>query len=268
MSSLANYISQIDLAGAADGDVLTYNSAEPSKFELVAPGALSAAVDDLTDVVITTVADGQVLTYDSGTSKWVNEAIPSPSLALDNLTDVVITTPSDGQVLTYDSGTSKFVNETPAASSGGGKLCLSRAVTSTGATGSPHAEADGPIAIPFGTVIYAATAEVEVTSNTLYTIKTAGNYLLMGEIGVDTSTSGNLRISIMINGVELKRVAQGFVYTNQTVHMYFHYAKAFSVNDTIEIKIVPVGGATIVVRGLASLLPDLVESSMTIIKEG
>ncbi len=34
----------------------------------------AAALDDLTDVVITAVADGEVLTYDSGTSKWVNAA--------------------------------------------------------------------------------------------------------------------------------------------------------------------------------------------------
>lgn len=230
MPSLANYISLIDLSGAADGDVLTYNSAEPSKFELAPPGALS--------------------------------------IALDSVTDVTAPTPSDGDVLTYDSGTSKWVNEAPAAASGSSKLCLSRAVTSTGATGSPHAEADGPIAIPFGSVIYAATAEVEVTSNTLYTIKTAGNYKLECEIGVDTSTSGNLRISVMINGVELRRIPQGFVYTNQTVHIFFHYAKAFSVNDTIEIKIIPVGGATIVVRGLVSAGPDVVESCMTITKEG
>ena len=43
MSSLANYISLIDLSGAADGDVLTYNSAEPSKFELAAPAGGGAS---------------------------------------------------------------------------------------------------------------------------------------------------------------------------------------------------------------------------------
>ena len=39
-------------------------------------GAAVAALDDLTDVVITAVADGDVLTYETGTSKWVN-AVPA-----------------------------------------------------------------------------------------------------------------------------------------------------------------------------------------------
>jgi hypothetical protein len=38
--------------------------------------------------------------------------------ALDDLTDVVITTPSDGQVLTYDSVSGDWVNETPTGGAG------------------------------------------------------------------------------------------------------------------------------------------------------
>lgn len=38
------------------------------------PMASTPALDDLTDVMITSVADGDVLTYDSGTSAWINQA--------------------------------------------------------------------------------------------------------------------------------------------------------------------------------------------------
>lgn len=51
-----------------------------------ASGVLSAtdtntdALHDLTDVNISLPADGQVLTYDSGSGKWENQAIPTPTI--------------------------------------------------------------------------------------------------------------------------------------------------------------------------------------------
>ena len=42
-------------------------------------GISNPALDDITDVVLTSVSDGQVLTYDSATGKWVNEAAGSSS---------------------------------------------------------------------------------------------------------------------------------------------------------------------------------------------
>ena len=227
MSSLANYISQIDLAGAADGDVLTYNSAEPSKFELAPPGALSAAVDDLTDVVITAVADGHVLTWDSGTSKWVNEA--------------------------------------PAAASGSSKLCLCRAVTSTGDTGAPQSGGGAAVNVPFGTVIFAATAEVEVTANDLYTIKTAGNYKIEVDVGFNASSNGNVEIRIQVNGTDVKRLLLGVATVNVIVSGHFHYAAAFSLNDTIEVTVASTAGNDIYIRGTSG---TIMESSLTITKEG
>ncbi len=227
MSSLANYISLIDLSGAADGDVLTYNSAEPSKFELAPPGALSAAVDDLTDVVITTVADGHVLTWDSGTSKWVNEA--------------------------------------PAAASGNSKLCLCRAVTSTGDTGAPQTGGGAAVNIPFGTVVFAATAEVEVTANDLYTIKTAGNYKIEVDVGFNASSYGNVEIRLQVNGTDVKRLVLGVAYTNTVVSGHMHLADSFALNDTIEVTVASTAGNDIYIRGISGAI---VESLITITKEG
>lgn len=39
--------------------------------------APTTTLEDLTDTNISSVSDGEILTYDSGTSKWVNEAIPT-----------------------------------------------------------------------------------------------------------------------------------------------------------------------------------------------
>lgn len=57
--------------------------------EIVASGGGASAINDLTDVVITTVGDGHFLTYDSGTSKWVNE--PLGTMASQSSSNVSIT---------------------------------------------------------------------------------------------------------------------------------------------------------------------------------
>lgn len=47
---------------------------DPTTKRLKVSATLSAALEDLSDVVITNVQDGDVLTYDSGTGDWINEA--------------------------------------------------------------------------------------------------------------------------------------------------------------------------------------------------
>jgi hypothetical protein len=63
-------------------------------------GAGAAALDDLTDVVITTPSATQVLTY-NGTN-WVNSAASGGASALDDLTDVVITAAASGDILKHN----------------------------------------------------------------------------------------------------------------------------------------------------------------------
>ncbi len=60
----------------------------------------ATAIDDLSDVTITTPTTDQVLTY-NGTA-WVNDDATGGASAIDDLTDVVITSATTGQVLTFD----------------------------------------------------------------------------------------------------------------------------------------------------------------------
>lgn len=69
----------------AAGDKVVYNGATWDKWDMTdavtsvngQSGAVSLALDDLSDVVAPSPSDGQVLTWDSGTSKWVNESVTS-----------------------------------------------------------------------------------------------------------------------------------------------------------------------------------------------
>ncbi len=96
-------LTDVDLTGIGDGDVLVYDSGTSTWYAV--PNALA----NLTDVDATGVADGDVLTYDSGTSKWL-PAAPSAGggltdlydQTLNNLADVAFYMPNDGDVLTYN----------------------------------------------------------------------------------------------------------------------------------------------------------------------
>jgi hypothetical protein len=80
------------------------------------------AIDDLTDVAITTPVVGQVLKYDG--ANWINDTdlnTGTGSLAIDDLTDVAITTPSAGQVLKYDGA--NWINDTD-LNTGTGSLAI------------------------------------------------------------------------------------------------------------------------------------------------
>ena len=78
-------------------------------------GGGASALDDLTDVDITSPSNNDVLTYNSTSQKWENGS--GGASDLEDLGDVNITTPTNGQVLKYDSATSKWIN---ANESGGG----------------------------------------------------------------------------------------------------------------------------------------------------
>ena len=66
-------------------------------------GGGATALNDLTDVTVTSPAGGNYLRYNAGTSQWENIAIaPGPINVLDDLTDVTITTPRKEQGLKYD----------------------------------------------------------------------------------------------------------------------------------------------------------------------
>lgn len=68
-----------------------------------------AALNDITDVTITSATTGQVLKYNG--SYWVNDTVTG-ALALDDITDVTITTPANDELLAYDSTSGNFINKT------------------------------------------------------------------------------------------------------------------------------------------------------------
>lgn len=76
------------------------------EIETWTPGSGGGALDDLSDVAITSPSNGQVLKY-NGTA-WVNGTDATGggggggASAIDDLTDVTITSPSSGQVLKYN----------------------------------------------------------------------------------------------------------------------------------------------------------------------
>jgi hypothetical protein len=82
-----------------------------------APGNHSHAVGALSDVDLTGLADGDALVYDEAQNKW--EPGPGGgAAALNDLSDVVITTPTVGQVIKYNG--SVWANGTDNTGEGGG----------------------------------------------------------------------------------------------------------------------------------------------------
>lgn len=72
----------------------------------------ASSLDSLGDVVITSATNGQVLKY-NGTN-WINDtdATGGGGGAINDLTDVTISSVSDNEILQYDSGTSQWINQT------------------------------------------------------------------------------------------------------------------------------------------------------------
>ena len=68
--------------------------------------AADSALNDLTDVSISSVQNDELLKYNSSTGQWENS-----SLNIEELGDVNITSLADNQILKYDSTTSKWINE-------------------------------------------------------------------------------------------------------------------------------------------------------------
>lgn len=104
----------------------------------------STAIDDLSDVTITSVGDNEVLAYDTTSSAWINQTASEAGLAtsaqgaladsalqsgdnvseltndsgyitsasVSGLTDTTITSVGDNEVLAYDTASSKWINQT------------------------------------------------------------------------------------------------------------------------------------------------------------
>lgn len=63
-------------------------------------GGGAAALDELSDVTLSTLTNNDVLRYNSGSGDWENAAASASNI--DDLADVAAATPSDGDILVYD----------------------------------------------------------------------------------------------------------------------------------------------------------------------
>lgn len=70
------------VASPSDGDIIVYRSAGSDwVLEAKPAGGSNPALNDVTDVTISTVADNEVLAYDNGTSTWTNQTAAEAGLA-------------------------------------------------------------------------------------------------------------------------------------------------------------------------------------------
>lgn len=97
------------IANPTNGQTLHYNSVS-GKFEN-SNVSFSADLEDLDNVVISSVQNGQVLTYDASNNRWINSN-GSTVATLSDLTDVNISTLQNGQIISYNSVSQKWVNVT------------------------------------------------------------------------------------------------------------------------------------------------------------
>ena len=74
VSAASKLLGRGSAGGAGDPEEITVGTGLTMTGTTLTASASAPALDDLTDVTITSVADGEVLTYDSGTSAWVNAA--------------------------------------------------------------------------------------------------------------------------------------------------------------------------------------------------
>jgi hypothetical protein len=87
-----NWLTDVETSALADGDLLVYNATN-SRFENVAQSTIvpELALDDLTDVVITSPATGAVLRFDG--TNWIDEvlSIQEADAGLTNLAELATT---------------------------------------------------------------------------------------------------------------------------------------------------------------------------------
>lgn len=69
------------------------------------------AVEDISDVQVTSLVNGQVLAWDSTAGKWVNVTNSASVESLANIGDVQFTALADGEVLTWDDTAGKWKNK-------------------------------------------------------------------------------------------------------------------------------------------------------------
>lgn len=102
-----NDLSDVFVSSPTNNQALIYDGAVDNRWENAAQGA--AAITDHSDALVTTPTDGDILQYDGVTdNRWENVAGAAPT-TFSGLSDTVVTTPTNRQMIRWD-GTD-WVNE-------------------------------------------------------------------------------------------------------------------------------------------------------------
>ena len=107
-ASSLGQLTNVDLSGLANGDVLIYNSTS-GKWEAGSTPATSVALDDLTDVTITAAATGEVLRYNG--SAWVDAQLAYSDLSGTPTLATVATTGAYSDLSGTPTNVSTFTND-------------------------------------------------------------------------------------------------------------------------------------------------------------
>ena len=187
-----NDLTDVVITSATTGQVLTFNGTNWIN------GVGTSNLDSLTDVVITSPVTNNVLQFDG--TNWVNTAAPAYTLSgnsIDDLGDVVITSPSSGQILSFN-GTNWINTAAPATNLDG----LSDVVI-TSAVSSQFLRFDGT------NWVNAAVAWTDVTGKPSFaTVATSGSY---------SDLTGKPSIPVSINDLNDVDTATSSPSTNQVL---------------------------------------------------
>jgi hypothetical protein len=110
-------LSDVDLAGLADGDILVYRTASGKfKAEAAPSGGGVSSLGDLSDVDLAGLADGDILVYRTASGKFEPGAASGGGGVsnLADLLDVNVSMKTDGDVLFYNASSAKFEAGPPA----------------------------------------------------------------------------------------------------------------------------------------------------------
>jgi len=102
-STTLDALTDTDLTGAANNDVLTFNGGTNKWEALAVPGVGALNLNDLNNVNTDVVENNQVLTYLSGTNRWEPTTLPEVgALTLNDLDNVNTDNVATWDVLQYD----------------------------------------------------------------------------------------------------------------------------------------------------------------------
>lgn len=105
-----NSVTDVEVGGVSSGQYLMYTSDSAVWIANTPPGGVSA-LNDLSDVTLTTPANKSVLYTADGTN-WIDQV-----LSIDDMSDVIKGTPNNNDILVYNSSSGAFLSQAP--SSGG-----------------------------------------------------------------------------------------------------------------------------------------------------